>query len=418
MMLLEQTPEKTDVLIVGAGPTGLALAVSLQKAGVDHRLIDVREADDNTSRAAVIHPHTLEMLNRIGVARPLSAEAIVLTKFTARDRDRPLLGMDFADLPSEFPHMLMVPQSTTEAVLRARLTALGGALHRGVAAKGAEIDADGAIVRLATPQGERAIRARYVVGADGMHSAMRAVADIPFEGEAYGESFVLADVHMDWALRDEVSLFFSPAGLIVVAPLPDGSFRIVATLDDAPERLALAEIQALLDARGPTRDPARVTGIVWSSRFRVHHRLASRYREGPILLMGDAAHVHSPAGGQGMNTGLVDAVVLGEALIRVVRDGAPDTVLDDYARVRRPAAQEVLALASRLTRMATVRSGWLRQLRNLVLRVLNHAAPFKRNLSLALSGIARRKYSVLPGADDVCPAPTAPEAAPAARLAA
>jgi 2-polyprenyl-6-methoxyphenol hydroxylase-like FAD-dependent oxidoreductase len=127
----------------------------------------------------------------------------------------------------------------------------------------------------------------------------------------------------------------------------------------------------------------------------VHHRLAQTYRRGPFLLMGDAAHVHSPAGGQGMNTGLVDAIVLGEALTRVVRDGAPDTVLDDYARTRRPAAAQVLALASRLTRVATVRSVALRRLRNLVLRVLNRVPAFKRMLALGFSGIARRRFSVL-----------------------
>ncbi len=136
--------------------------------------------------------------------------------------------------------------------------------------------------------------------------------NLRFEGTAYGQSFVLADVRMEWPLgQTEVSLCFSPAGLVVVAPLPDGSFRIVATMDEAPETPSLADIQKLLDERGPQASRARIKHVVWSSRFRVHHRLASSYRDGRILLMGDAAHVHSPAGGQGMNTGLVDAVVLG-----------------------------------------------------------------------------------------------------------
>jgi len=215
-------------------------------------------------------------------------------------------------------------------------------------------------------------------------------------GSAYGESFVLADVRMDWPLgTGEVSLFFSPAGLVVVAPLPDGSYRIVATLDDAPEKPTIADIQKLLDKRGPTQ-PCRVTQIGWASRFRVHHRLADTYRSGPFLLMGDAAHVHSPAGGQGMNTGLVDAIVLGEALTRLVRDRAPESILDDYAATRRPAAAEVLALAGRLTRIATVRSVPLRRIRNLVLRMLDHVPAFKRKLSLGFSGLGRVQYSVLP----------------------
>lgn len=190
-------------------------------------------------------------------------------------------------------------------------------------------------------------------------------------------------------------MFFSPAGPVVVAPLPDGSYRVVATLEDAPEVLTVDDIQKLLDTRGPT-DPVRVTDIGWASRFRVHHRLAETYRSGPFLLMGDAAHVHSPAGGQGMNTGLVDAIVLGEALARVIKDGEPETVLDEYALTRRPAAADVLALASRLTRVATVHSVPLRRVRNFVLRFLDHLPAFKRKLALGFSGLARSQYSVLP----------------------
>jgi len=390
-------PLQTDVLIVGAGPTGLALATFLQKAGVDHVLVDALETAQNASRAAVVHPHTLEMLEKIGVAAPLGAAGITATDFTVRDRDQSLLGISYAALPSAFQHMLLVPQSQTEAVLQARLENLGGEIHRGVAALGVTAGASGAAVRVRTADGERLIRARYVVGADGMHSAIREAAGIAFRGEAYGESFVLADVDMDWPLGSgEVSLFFSPAGLVVVAPLPDGAYRVVATVDDAPETVGIELIQQLLDARGPEAKPAQVTHMIWSSRFRVHHRLADTYRKGPILLMGDAAHVHSPAGGQGMNAGLVDAIVLGEALTRVVRDGAPDSVLDDYAATRRPAAELVLGLAARLTRIATLRSRAARRIRNAVLRILDRMPWFKRNLALALSGIARRKFSVLP----------------------
>lgn len=398
-------PLHTDVLIVGAGPTGLALAAALQQNGVDHVLIDALETAQNTSRAGVVHPHTLEMLNTIRTTDLLLAEGIAVKDFVVRDRDQPLLGINFEALPSAFQHMLMVPQSTTEAVLETRLRACGGEVHRGVAAQRVMTDPHGAMVEIQTPEGERTVRARYVVGADGMHSAVRQAAGIAFRGAAYGESFVLADVHMDWPMGpSEVSLFFSPAGLVVVAPLPDGSYRIVATVDEAPDVPDIGLVQELLDTRGPASKPAHVTDVIWSSRFRVHHRLADTYRQGPILLMGDAAHVHSPAGGQGMNTGLIDAIVLGEALTRVVRDGAPDDVLDDYADTRRPAAEHVLELASRLTRLATVRSPTARRLRNLMLRTLNRVLPFKRRLSLALSGISRRNYSTLPARKRTNPA--------------
>jgi 2-polyprenyl-6-methoxyphenol hydroxylase-like FAD-dependent oxidoreductase len=389
--------DKTDVLIVGAGPTGLTLAAVLQQAGIDHLLIDALGGPQSTSRAAVIHPHTLEMLETIGVTAELSDCAVATDRFTVRDRDRSLLSISFAELPSPFQHMLLVPQSTTEAVIEARLLELGGRVHRSSNACRITHGATKAAVQVRTPEGERTVQARFVVGADGMHSVVRDAAKIAFDGARYSESFVLADVWMDWPLASqEVSLFFSPAGLVVVAPLPDGSYRIVATMENAPERPSIADIQAILDARGPATVPARIGSLIWTSRFCVHHRLAETYRKGPLLLMGDAAHVHSPAGGQGMNTGIVDAVVLGEALIRVLRDGVPDTLLDDYAGIRRPAAQAVLALASRLTGIATLHSLPARRMRNIVLRLLDRMRPFKHRLELALSGIARRRFSVLP----------------------
>jgi 2-polyprenyl-6-methoxyphenol hydroxylase-like FAD-dependent oxidoreductase len=398
-MELQMLSARTDILIVGAGPTGLVLAAALQKAGVDHLLIDAGEARQSTSRAAVVHAHTLEALEAIDVVEPLAAQAIELCRFAVRDRDQALLQVGFDRLPSTYRHLLMVPQSTTETVLERRLMELGGEVHRGVSATTVARDAGGAAVQVATANGARTIQARYVVGADGMHSVVREAAGIGFPGDTHGESFVLADVRMEWPLGvEEVSLFFSPAGLVVVAPLPDGSFRVVATMHDAPEHIGRDDIQRLLDARGPAKQACRVREVAWSSRFRVHHRLANSYRSGPFLLIGDAAHVHSPAGGQGMNTGIVDAIVLSRALVGVVRDGAPDGLLDAYSASRRPAAQEVLTLAARLTHIAVLKSAMGRKLRNVALRLLDRLPPFKRQLTMALSGLGRRRFSALPGA--------------------
>jgi 2-polyprenyl-6-methoxyphenol hydroxylase-like FAD-dependent oxidoreductase len=391
-------PSETEILIVGAGPTGLALAVGLRQAGIDHLLIDALPQGQNSSRAAVIHAHTLEALDELGVAEILKARGLLLSRFAIRDRDRPLLEIGFDDLPSVHPGMLMVPQSTTEAVLAERLGALGGRVHRNVRAVEIRECPGGAEVRVRTGEGEQLVRARYVVGGDGMHSVVREAAGIGFEGGAYAESFVLADVRMDWPLgASEVSLFFSPAGVLVVAPLPDGSFRIVATLEDAPPVPGIADIQELLAARGPSGVGA-VSEVLWASRFHVHHRLAETYRRGPFLLMGDAAHVHSPAGGQGMNTGLVDAVVLARALSRVATGQSGAGLLDDYSNRRRPAAQEVLGLAGRLTKAAMLRSPPARMLRNLLLRILNRSASFRRTMKMNLSGLGRRASAELPPA--------------------
>jgi 2-polyprenyl-6-methoxyphenol hydroxylase-like FAD-dependent oxidoreductase len=386
----------TDVLVVGAGPTGLAAAAALHRNGVTPLIVDRLAEGQNTSRAAVVHAHTLEVLEQIGVAQRLAREGIRVTKFSLRDRDSLLLRLDFANLPTPFAHLLMITQDVTERILNESLAERGLVVQRGWTLERLTEKAGIVHAELATPNGRRTVRARYVVGADGMHSLVRQTAGIEFPGSRYEESFVLADVEMNWShARDEVMLFFSPAGLVVVAPLPGGAFRIVATLDEAPERPGVEDVQALLDARGPTTGRCRVTKVLWSSRFRLHHRLAEHYREGRLLLVGDAAHVHSPAGGQGMNTGLVDACVLGQMLADVVRGRKPESHLDGYEALRRPAAQKVLGLAGRLTMMATVKRAPARVLRNTVLRVIGWLPKARKQFVMNLSGLSRRAAAQL-----------------------
>ena len=180
-----------------------------------------------------------------------------------------------------------------------------------------------------------------------------------------------------------------------VAPLPNGSFRVVAALDDAPEAPTAADIQALIDARGPASSRNRVEEVVWSSCFRLHHRVARSYRAGRFWLMGDAAHAHSTAGGQGMNTGIVVTVVLGEMLAEVVGGARPDAWLDPYGAPRRPTARQVLGLAGRLTEMATTRAASLRIVRNAVLSVVDAMPPAKRVLAMNFSGLARKYLAKL-----------------------
>ena len=183
---------------------------------------------------------------------------------------------------------------------------------------------------------------------------------------------------------------------MVVAPLPHDRFRIVATMENAPEKPDAALIERIMNTRGPKSQTIRVGDVFWSSRFRLHHRVASAYRRGNVFLMGDAAHVHSPAGGQGMNTGLVDAVVLGRLLVGVLRDGLPLSDLDRYEILRRPAAQKVMALADRLTRVALVHSAWGKLLRTAIFGALNLSGAFKRKVQLSLSGLDRREFADLP----------------------
>jgi 2-polyprenyl-6-methoxyphenol hydroxylase-like FAD-dependent oxidoreductase len=381
-------PTRTDVLIAGAGPAGLAAAIALAEAGVDFVLIDRQAEGANTSRACVVHARTLEVLAELGVTERLKELGVVVPKFTVRDGATVLARVPFGGLPTAYPYTLMVPQDRTEAVLLARLREVGGDVHRPYEVTTVAGDDTG--VTVTTTGGP--VRAKYVIGADGMHSTVREQAGIGFTGATYAESFVLADVRMSWPLdREEVSLHLSPEGVTVVAPLPgsDDHYRVVATVAEAPEHPGIADVQSIVDARGPEGARSRVTEVVWSSRFRVHHRVADRYRAGRVLLAGDAAHVHSPAGGQGMNTGIQDAVVLGRLLARVAA-GEPDALLDTYETTRRPVATGVVAFTDRMTRMATLRPRPARLLRNTVLKTVFSLPPMREKLAYQLAELNAR----------------------------
>ena len=376
----------TDVLIIGAGPTGLALAASLLAKGTRATIVDRQAEGANTSRAAAINARTLEVLEELDVARRLVKEGIEAPRFTIRDGKNVLIPIDFAHLPSKYPYTLMLPQNDTERLLLQRVVELGGEVIRPKVLATVTQDSDGTT---ATFTDGDVIRAAYVVGADGMHRTVREQAGIGFHGDSYGQAFVLADVRLTGdAPTDEVVLFWAKAGLTVIAPLPNGAFRIVAPVDDAPEAPSAEFVQQILDDRGYGTGRTTVADVVWSSRFRVHHRVADTYRSGRILLAGDAAHVHSPAGGQGMNLGIQDAVALGNALTTALT-GGPDSVLDDYAAARRPIAQQVITLTDRLTRMATLPRG-LRPIRNIAMGVAGRIPAVQRALAWRLSGLVYR----------------------------
>jgi 2-polyprenyl-6-methoxyphenol hydroxylase-like FAD-dependent oxidoreductase len=355
------------VVVVGAGPTGLAVAAEIALAGASCLVLERRTGLRTDSRAACLHARTMEMLDLRG-----QAERFAQVGFPVRSFPLGLRGaaIDLRRLDSDFPYILDVPQSRVEELLEARARELGAEIRWSSTVTA--IEAGDREVRLTLQDGS-VEHAAYVVGCDGIRSFVRDSLGIPFPGAANPGSVILADLYLDGLSMSDAYGDLSDRGMMLVFPFRDGSCRLVLydyARADAPvtEPVTLAEVKA-----GLTRITGRdfgVRDIYWSGRYRSESRQVPGYRTGRIFLAGDAAHTHSPAGAQGMNTGLQDALNLGWKLGAAVAGWAPDHLLDSYHAERHPVGAAVLALTGRQFRLNTARSRPSRALRWTVHRVI------------------------------------------------
>ncbi|MFF0862758.1 FAD-dependent monooxygenase [Nonomuraea sp. NPDC003560] len=344
--------DKTDVLIVGAGPTGLTLAVELARRGIAHRVVERAAAPSAGSKGKGLQPRTLEIFDDLGIVDRVLAGTTPYPPIRVRIGRLPVYRgrMHRPAAASEqvpYPTVRMHPQWRTEALLRERLAELGGAVEHGAELTGFEQDADGVTARLGTGT---TLRARYLVAADGGRSTVRKALGIGFTGQTREEErMVLGDVRVEGLDREHIHAWVRPGrGMVALHPMAGtDAFQFMAPLrPGATPDLTLAGFQRLFAERSMLR-AARVTELLWSSLYRVNIRLADAYRAGRVLLAGDAAHVHSPAGGQGLNTGVQDAYNLGWKLARALT-GGPASLLDTYEEERRPVAARVLGLSTDL----------------------------------------------------------------------
>jgi 2-polyprenyl-6-methoxyphenol hydroxylase-like FAD-dependent oxidoreductase len=364
--------DEPDVLVVGAGPTGLTLAAQLHALGASVRIVDRQLDRVRESRALAVQPRTLEVLRGLGIAAMLVERGNDTSKVRVHAGERvvavPLLDVGLED--TAFPFLLFISQAETEAVLNEHLAEQGIAVERGVELVEFQAGSDDVCCSLRHRDGtiER-LRPGFLVGCDGAHSTVRRGAAIPFEGAAYPQTFVLGDLEVDGELTpDFAHAFLGKAGMLFFFPLArPASWRMLGMQppsragDPEREEPTIAELQALADDF--TGGSLRLRDPVWLTFFRLHHRHAARYRAGRVFIAGDAAHIHSPAGAQGMNTGIQDAWNLGWKLALVARRIADEALLDTYEAERRPIGRFVLRFTDRAATIATSQRRVFRVLR-------------------------------------------------------
>ena len=373
----------TDVLIIGAGPTGLTLACELALAGVHCQVLERRAAAPNITKAFAVHARTLELLDARGLADDVVARGVPVREIAPA----PGAMVDLRTLDSRFPMILIAPQSATEQVLEHRARTLGVEIVRGAEVVGLRQDDDGVEVEL---RGGRVTRARFVVGTDGAHSTVRRLLGVDFVGTQYETHIMLADVRLTTPPKEAMFASASERGAVVVVPFGDGWFRMIAW-DRQREQVPLDMPLPMDEMRDAV---VRIAGTDfgmreqrWSSRFLSERRQARHYRVGRAFLAGDAAHVHSPLGGQGMNTGIQDAMNLGWKLAAAVQGRARPGLLDSYERERHPVGEQVLALTDAFNRLVLGRSAVGRAVRAQVIRALVRVGPVRRKLIGRLTGI-------------------------------
>lgn len=364
--------DSVDVLVVGAGPTGLTMACEALRRGLSVRIIDSKAGPSTTSKAIVVHARTLEIFEDVGIADALIERGLELRGVTMWAGGEVIVTAEFDDLDTRFHYLLSIAQSETESVLLERLEALGGKVEWETQLIGFRQDGTGATARV-KKAGDETIRAAWLVGCDGAHSAVRRALELELEGTTYEEHFLLADVAIRWDTRDDrISTWFAEDGMWACFPMKGGRWRVIASApssDAAELPPTLEDLQVIFDRR--TGSGGVLSDSTWLARFRIHCRQVARYRDDRVFLAGDAAHVHSPAGGQGMNAGIQDAHNLAWKLALVQRGDARGKLLDSYETERHAVGRAILRGTDFATKVGTFKNPVARAARNEAARYLS-----------------------------------------------
>ena len=397
-------PHEIPVLIAGAGPVGLTLACLLRRSGVACLVIDAEAGPTpgNQSRALGIQSRTMEVLEELELCPTLLAQGRTLRAVCLHSsgREHARAELDFSDLQTPYPFITVFSQGRLEQLLVEQLGRLGGEVNWNTRLTQFASSADAVRVTIRTASGEQTIEASWLVGCDGAHSTVRKGLHLDFGGTAYEENFLLADVDLQWPLTaDAAHLMLLRDGLVPAIPLPEpGCWRLIDTTG-APhaneEEAIVNRFRELLSQTGYRQ--LELPSARWTSAFRIHRRIVNHLRVGRCFLAGDAAHIHSPVGGQGMNLGMQDAQNLAWKLALVVRGIASERLLDSYEPERLTLAQRTLRGTDRATRLVTLRHPLLNAIRNWLATRLITWRPMRRILTRQISqlNVAYRDSSLV-----------------------
>lgn len=395
------------VLIVGAGPVGLTMAVELARYKVPVRIIDRMQERASTSRAVAIWPRTLELLDRSGSSADFIARGNKVTSANIFAGSKLLVQMSIEDVDSPYPFVLMLAQNETEALLEKRLATHGVRCELGAELKTFVQDDDGVTATIAGPDGRiETERFDWLVACDGSHSPVRHGVGLSFEGDTIDTDWGLGDFRISgfpFAVNELVT-YWHNEGPLVFFPMEPDRYRLIAALGPSsgklPRQPSPDEFQAIVDQRAPVG--IKLGEPIWTSAFRINERQVPTYRSGRIFLAGDAANVHSPAGGQGMNTGMQDAFNLAWKLALVVRGlSTSSTLLDSFSPERHAVGAEVISASGRLTKLALLNNPIAQDIRNVVGQFMLGLAPVKEKLEAQMTELSTGyPRSILNGPSD------------------
>ena len=379
---------RQTVLIVGAGPTGLVAAHELARNGIRCRLIDKDAHRARQSRAIAIHPRTVETFQLMGLAEDFLAVGQRITGVNTYGESGRIAHVGFASLDTRYPYVLGVPQDETERLLEERDARLGVTVERNTELVGLTQRGSGVSARLRHDHRIEELEADWVLGCDGAHSTVREQSAISFTGATYPERFALADIKVEGDLdHAEAQVWLAADGALAFFPLPEDRWRLIianspADWNDEP---SLAQCQALVDERGP--GGLRLVDPRWIAVFRIHRRAAGQFRRDRVFLLGDAAHIHSPVGGQGMNMGMLDAFNLAWKLSLVIAGGADAAMLDSYEAERKPVDEAVIRQTDRATRLVALHGAVARFLRDHLMALATQIPAVADKLGDQISGL-------------------------------